>query len=58
MAGLVPAIQVPGAPGKNVDARDKPGHDELMADRLSYARRYRTIAASPASSRLKSKCLK
>ncbi len=28
MAGLVPAIHVFGAAGKDVDARDKPGHDE------------------------------
>jgi DNA replication and repair protein RecF len=27
MAGLVPAIHVLGA--ENVDARDKPGHDEV-----------------------------
>ncbi len=31
MAGLVPAIHVPGSSGKQeyVDARDKPGHDEV-----------------------------
>jgi hypothetical protein len=30
MAGLVPAIHVfLGAANKNVDARDKPGHDEF-----------------------------
>jgi len=29
MAGLVPAIHVfPAAENKDVDARDKPGHDE------------------------------
>jgi hypothetical protein len=28
MAGLVPAIQALGARSKNVDARDKTGHDE------------------------------
>jgi len=30
MAGLDPAIHVLIAVTKNVDARDKPGHDELM----------------------------
>jgi hypothetical protein len=29
MAGLVPAIHVFLACGKDVDARDKPGHDEF-----------------------------
>jgi hypothetical protein len=28
MAGLVPAIHVLSAAKKDVDARDKPGHDE------------------------------
>jgi hypothetical protein len=28
MAGLVPAIRVFNTGTKNVDARDKPGHDE------------------------------
>jgi hypothetical protein len=28
MAGLVPAIHVLKSASKNVDARDKPGHDE------------------------------
>jgi hypothetical protein len=28
MAGLVPAIHVFNTGAKNVDARDKPGHDE------------------------------
>ena len=28
MAGLVPAIHALGTAGKDVDARDKPGHDE------------------------------
>jgi hypothetical protein len=28
MAGLVPAIHVLAAAKKDVDARDKPGHDE------------------------------
>jgi hypothetical protein len=33
MAGLVPAIHVSCHPGKkDVDARDKPGHDELNND--------------------------
>jgi hypothetical protein len=32
MAGLVPAIHVLGAAErKNVDARDKPGHDDFLA---------------------------
>jgi hypothetical protein len=36
MAGLVPAIQVLLSDStKDVDARDKPGHDEMMADRFS-----------------------
>jgi hypothetical protein len=29
MAGLVPAIHVLASQKKDVDARDKPGHDEL-----------------------------
>ncbi|SMX59094.1 conserved protein of unknown function [Bradyrhizobium sp. ORS 285] len=29
MAGLVPAIHVAPRPPNDVDARDKPGHDEL-----------------------------
>src|SRR5882757_7502786 len=31
MAGLVPAIHVLPTTAKNVDARDKPGHDDLIA---------------------------
>ncbi len=30
MAGLVPAIHVLSRGTKNVDARDKPGHDDLL----------------------------
>ncbi|QOZ06732.1 hypothetical protein XH96_03750 [Bradyrhizobium sp. CCBAU 51765] len=30
MAGLVPAIHVPLRPRKDVDARVKPGHDDLI----------------------------
>jgi hypothetical protein len=30
MAGLVPAIHEPFRGTKNVDARDKPGHDEFV----------------------------
>ena len=30
MAGLVPAIHVLPLGTKNVDARDKPGHDDLL----------------------------
>jgi hypothetical protein len=30
MAGLVPAIHAFSSPTKNVDARDKPGHDDLL----------------------------
>ena len=29
MAGLVPTIHVLARDGKDVDARDKPGHDEV-----------------------------
>ena len=32
MAGLVPAIHALGTAGKDVDARDKPGHDEAGQD--------------------------
>jgi len=32
MAGLVPAIHALTTGTKNVDARDKPGHDDLCAD--------------------------
>ncbi len=31
MAGLVPAIHELSCGAKNVDARDKPGHDEFAA---------------------------
>jgi hypothetical protein len=31
MAGLVPAIHELSRGAKNVDARDKPGHDEFVA---------------------------
>jgi hypothetical protein len=31
MAGLVPAIHDPSRDAKNVDARDKPGHEEIVA---------------------------
>jgi hypothetical protein len=31
MAGLVPAIHVLATRKKVVDARDKPGHDDLLA---------------------------
>ena len=30
LAGLVPAIHVLTCGGKDVDARDKPGHDEVV----------------------------
>ena len=30
MAGLVPAIHAFARRAKNVDARDKPGHDDLL----------------------------
>jgi hypothetical protein len=33
MAGLVPAIHVLTAEKKDVDARDKPGHDEITDTR-------------------------
>jgi acyl-CoA dehydrogenase len=33
MAGLVPAIHVSPLGAKNVDARDKPGHDDLRGER-------------------------
>ena len=32
MAGLVPAIHVFASRSKNVDARDKPGHDVISSD--------------------------
>ena len=38
MAGLVPAIHALGAARKNVDARDKPGHDGVEKDGYSAAR--------------------
>jgi hypothetical protein len=31
MAGLVPAIHDLSRGAKNVDARDKPGHDEIVS---------------------------
>jgi len=34
MAGLVPAIHVEPLAGKDVDARDKPGHDEFVVARV------------------------
>jgi hypothetical protein len=38
MARLVPAIHVPPIAKKNVDARDKPGHDEYADIRFVPAR--------------------
>jgi hypothetical protein len=38
MAGLVPAIHVLALLRKNVDARDKPGHDDLLAARIANRR--------------------
>jgi hypothetical protein len=56
MAGLVPAIHVLRAAGKNVDAREKPGHDEYHSKRTghdhprSYGNSYTTIlSAMPRS---------
>src|SRR5690349_9561620 len=46
MAGLVPAIDVLIQQGKDVDARDKPGHDEFV-DRPATREAHRT-AARPA----------
>jgi len=46
MAGLVPAIHDLSRGTKNVDARDKPGHDELVADKPHYASPLRRIAKS------------
>ena len=37
MAGLVPAIHVFGRGGKNVDARDKPGHDDGVTNEQEIA---------------------
>jgi hypothetical protein len=46
MAGLVPAIHVLIARSvKDVDARDKPGHDELTKDRHSPRSGFSVIPA-------------
>jgi hypothetical protein len=44
MAGLVPAIHDLSDGTKNVDARDKPGHDEFVAGIVSCQRRWRELA--------------
>jgi hypothetical protein len=48
MAGLVPAIHDLSGGTKNVDARDKPGHDEFVA-RMPMKKTIR-LCDSPASS--------
>ncbi|MFK4387734.1 hypothetical protein ACVWYQ_005671 [Bradyrhizobium sp. USDA 3397] len=54
MAGLVPAIHVFLRGTKNVDAQDKPGHDDLLclphagfSEASAFSRSERTRAASP-----------
>ena len=49
MAGLVPAIYVLGA--QDVDARDKPGHDELTVQtiRLNHSAGLADAAAAEAA---------
>jgi hypothetical protein len=47
MAGLVPAIHDLSRGTKNVDARDKPGHDEFVAP--AYRINESCISDSPAS---------
>jgi len=37
MAGLVPAIHVLARGDQDVDARDKPGHDELVAPPVLFS---------------------
>jgi adenylate cyclase len=46
MAGLVPAIHGLYRGAKNVDARDKPGHDEFVApaDRINMSRMHARLA--------------
>ncbi|MDD1533516.1 hypothetical protein C7U89_04130 [Bradyrhizobium sp. WBOS4] len=44
MAGLVPAVHALLRPPKNVDARDKPGHDDF-----SWISTYDSPAASGAA---------
>jgi hypothetical protein len=39
MAGLVPAIHVSPSGTRNVDAQDKPGHDDLCRYALAIANR-------------------
>jgi hypothetical protein len=43
MAGLVPAIHALLLRTKNVDARDKPGHDDLNEDRVHTPAAFFTI---------------
>jgi hypothetical protein len=47
MPGLVPGIHVLASPGKkDVDGRDKPGHDDVL--RLKMAGRRKRAFAHPA----------
>jgi hypothetical protein len=61
MAGLVPAIHVfLAAATKNVDARDKPGHDEFPINPRFYWLLYELDSEEPracaASRRIKKRC--
>jgi uncharacterized membrane protein len=49
MAGLVPAIHALWTRTKNVDARDKPGHDELRARRHRRSAFTRVLMSLPAA---------
>jgi len=48
MAGLVPAIHVLLRGAKNVDARDKPGHDDLVSMQIYDFPRQAARGAEPA----------
>ena len=51
MAGLVPAIHALPSGTKNVDARDKPGHDDLLHIRLQRPAREVTRSLAPSEPR-------
>ena len=50
MAGLVPAIHAFPRRAKNVDARDKPGHDDLLA-RIGSTKTHHTTGCFASLSR-------
>jgi hypothetical protein len=50
MAGLVPAIHVLSVPPKDVDARDKRGHDEMQCSAATQIAKLSCVAEWNSSS--------